>query len=240
VENVSWDDVQTFLQRLHQLLPPGCEPTLPTEAQWEYAARAGTRTAYWWGNEFDSTKANADIEGDRKLDGSNGETSPVRRYMPNPWGLHDVHGNVWEWCVDDRRTYAPDPVRDPLGDLESSRRTVRGGSWSFDPVDARSAYRYGRLRGIRSQRLGFRLSLRSPGPVPGAGGPGQGGGTGGPATGAGRPGAGGALPRPQGALDIDLDALNLEVVFEHAAHKPLQVPKPANSRSTHRRPGIKK
>ncbi len=192
VENVSWGDVETFLQRLAALLPAGCQPALPTEAQWEYAARAGTTTAYWWGDEPDDQRANWKQQ--------HRETTPVDRYPPNPWGLHDVHGNVREWCLDYRETYASEPVRDPCGDLGSSVRAVRGGSWIYYPVLARSAsrLRWHRARRYRSQ--GFRLALRSPSPVSGAGGPGQGGGTGGPATGAGRPGAGGALPRPQGAL----------------------------------------
>ncbi|MFM2118910.1 MAG: hypothetical protein RL722_378 [Pseudomonadota bacterium] len=184
VENVSWDDVQTFLQRLRSLLPPGCDPTLPTEAQWEYAARAGTSTAYWWGDEADDTRANWNEQRQG--------TTPVRHFVPNPWGLHDVHGNVWEWCLDDQRPYTADPVRDPHGDLETFRRAVRGGSWIYAPDYARSACRIGGLRDGRYDFLGFRLSLRSP--SPGAGGPGQGGGTGGPATWAGRPGAGGGLP----------------------------------------------
>ncbi|MEY4752130.1 MAG: hypothetical protein RIQ60_4344 [Pseudomonadota bacterium] len=158
VEKVSWDDVQTFLQRLHKLLPSGCEPTLPTEAQWEYAARAGTRTAYWWGDETDGTRANWNQQ--------HKGTTPVRQFAPNPWGLHDMHGNVWEWCLDDRRKYAADPVRDPHGDLESSRRAMRGGSWFDHPDDARSAYRDGGPRDDAHQSLGFRLSLRSPAPGP--------------------------------------------------------------------------
>jgi formylglycine-generating enzyme required for sulfatase activity len=166
VENVSWDDLQTFLQRLRNLLPPGCEPTLPTETQWEFAARAGTSTAYWWGDEAGDTCANWGQQHEG--------TTPVRRFAPNPWGLHDVHGNVWEWCLDDKRAYASDPVRDPRGDLESSRHAVRGGSWLGDPGRARSAYRHGWRRDDRYQARGFRLSLRSPGPVPGAGGPGHG------------------------------------------------------------------
>jgi hypothetical protein len=183
VENVSWDEVQTFLQRLRQLLPPGCEPTLPSEAQWEYATRAGTSTAYWWGDEPDDALANWNQQ--------HQGTTPVRRFSANPWGLYDVHGNVLEWCLDDRCDYGPDSVRDPHGDLESSLRAVRGGSWDYHLDYARSAYRDGWHRGDGYQSRGFRLSLRSP--RPGAGGPGQGGGSVGPATEAGRPDAGGAL-----------------------------------------------
>ncbi|MFM2058824.1 MAG: hypothetical protein RLY71_3209, partial [Pseudomonadota bacterium] len=128
VENVSWDDVQTFLQHLAERLPAGCQPTLPTEAQWEYAARAGQTTAYWWGDEPDDQRAtwNQQQKG----------TTPVNRYPPSLWGLHDMHGNVWEWCLDDRREYMSDPVRDPLGDTVTSIRAVRGGSWIGVPDDA--------------------------------------------------------------------------------------------------------
>lgn len=193
VDNVSWDEVQIFLQRLRKLLPPGCDPTLPTEAQWEYAARAGTRTAYWWGDEFDATKANAYINNDRDTNGSKGATTPVRHYPPNPWGLHDVYGNVWEWCLDDQRKYGDVPVRDPHGDLESALRAVRGGSWFDGPDCARSAFRHRRHRDRAIRGRGFRLTLRTPGPVAGVGGTGQGGGPEGPVNGVGRPGTGGAL-----------------------------------------------
>ncbi|MBK6853588.1 MAG: formylglycine-generating enzyme family protein [Burkholderiales bacterium] len=177
VERVSYDHVQTFLQRLRKLLPQGCEPTLPTEAQWEYAARAGTSAAYWWGDEFDETKANTDVNDERDVDGSKGATTPVGRCTPNPWGLHDVHGNVWEWCSDDIRAYASEPVRHPRGDGESYLRAVRGGSWFNDSGSARSAYRGRGHRTNADQNRGFRLALRPsapvPVPVPGAGGPGQ-------------------------------------------------------------------
>jgi formylglycine-generating enzyme required for sulfatase activity len=191
VEKISWNDVQVFLQRLAKLLPAGCQPTLPTEAQWEYAARAGASTAYWWGDEPDDQRANWSQQ--------QKGTTPVDRYPSSPWGLHDMHGNVWEWCLDYRGEYAAESVRDPVGNLESAFRAVRGGSWFLDPVNARSACRDWWPRGPRHRDRGFRLSLRSPSTGPEAGGPGQGGGTGGPATGAGRPGAGGALPRPQDA-----------------------------------------
>lgn len=172
VENVRWDDVEHFLQRLAARLPAGCQPTFPTDAQREYAARAGTATAYWWGDEPDYQRANWN-----QLQKG---TTPVGCYLPNPWGLHDVHGNVCEWCLDYRSAYESMPVRDPVGDLGSSKRAVRGGSWISLPGDARSAYRIGWPRGLRVRFLGFRLALRSPSPVPGAGGPGQGGGSGGP------------------------------------------------------------
>jgi formylglycine-generating enzyme required for sulfatase activity len=134
----------------------------PTEVQWEYAARAGTRTAYWWGDEFDETKANADSKGDKPDDGSKGATTPVKRYPPNPWGLYDVHGNVWEWCDDVWR----DRLDGEGGEADPSQRAVRGGSWFNHPDFARSAYRRRRHRDYRGLNLGFRLSLRSQGPGP--------------------------------------------------------------------------
>lgn len=200
VENVSWDDVQIFLQNLRKLLPQGCEPTLPTEAQWEYAARAGTGTVFWWGDSTGHARANWGKEQRR--------TTPVRRFEPNPWGLYDVHGNVDEWCLDDRREYTLDLARDPHGDLESAERAVRGGSWFDHPVDARSAYRYRWHRDGRSLSRGFRMCLRSPGPVPAGAVPRQGGGTGGPSKKADRPNASDALvKRLAGGLSDALGGL---------------------------------
>lgn len=166
VEQVRGDDVQQFLQRLQAMLPPGCEPALPTEAQWEYAARAGTTTAYWWGDEPDGQRANMDIDNSKDWDGENG-TSPVDRYPPNPWGLHDMHGNVWEWCADDQRPYADRAERDPTGSTGGDARVVRGGSWISHSGVARSAFRGGGHRVRRYLYRGFRVLLRSSSPGPG-------------------------------------------------------------------------
>ena len=154
VENVSWDDAQTFLKALQRLLPPGCEAALPTESQWEYACRAGTQTAYWWGDEPDDGRANWNEQ--QKA------TTPVDRYPPNPWGLHDMHGNVWEWCADGRRDYADSPERDPEGPGDGDSRVVRGGSWFSRPDFARGAPRGRRRRGDAVWSQGFRFALRSP------------------------------------------------------------------------------
>ncbi|MBK6853589.1 MAG: formylglycine-generating enzyme family protein [Burkholderiales bacterium] len=163
VEQVSWDDVLAWLVKLvHQNPTTVGLVELPTEVQWEYAARAGTRTAYWWGDEFDESKANTNVDGDRDLKGSKGATTPVKRYPPNPWGLYDVHGNVWEWCDDAWR----DRLDGEGGEADPSRRAVRGGSWLGGPGRARSAYRFRWLRGRANRYLGFRLSLRSPAPGP--------------------------------------------------------------------------
>lgn len=159
VETVSWEDVQIFLKALQRLLPPGCEAVLPTESQWEYACRAGTQTRYEWGDEPDDARANWNEQ-------HNG-TTPVDRYPPNSWGLYDMHGNVWERCVDDRRDYADASAQDPEGPGDGDLHVVRGGSWFFHRSSARAAYRSrGRCRSAR-QDDGFRFALRSPcGPEP--------------------------------------------------------------------------
>lgn len=172
VEKVSWDDVQKFLAKLNTLLPEGCEAVLPTEAQWEYACRAGTLTAYSWGDEPDDSRANFDSRGGKYWEGEEA-TSPVDRYPPNPWGLRDLHGNVWEWCADDRRSYEQGTVRDPSGRTGGGYRVMRGGSWFTRPVYARSACRCGGHRDERLHSLGFRFALRSsshPGAEPQPGG----------------------------------------------------------------------
>lgn len=153
VENVSWDDVMTqFISRFAQTSEWGTEERLclPNEAQWEYAARAGTRTAYWWGDEPDGRLVNW-----HKLRMG---TSRVKDYSPNPWGLFDVHGNVWEWCAD-----VWQPHRGASGGgLDEDARVVRGGSWVYNPGVARAAYRDGRPCWFTTQTRGFRFALRSP------------------------------------------------------------------------------
>ena len=186
VEQVSWDDVQRFLQRLQVLLPAGCEAGLPTEAEWEYAARGGASTAYAWGDSPDFEKANMA----QKV----GRTTPVKQYPANPWGLHDMHGNVWEWCADAPRIYRDRPEVDPSGGAGGDARVLRGGSWDSPAGLARSAFRSRFHRGFDWDFSGFRFALRSPspgGPAPGL--------PGGQAPGAGRrpaPAAAGGSPRP--------------------------------------------
>jgi sulfatase modifying factor 1 len=160
VVNVSWDDVQQFLAKLNALLPEGCEAVLPTEAQWEYACRAGTATAYWWGDEPGDRMANFYSQGDKKAEAEKG-TTPVDSYPANPWGLLDMHGNVWEWCADGPRSYEPVAVRDPSGDTGDGARAVRGGAWSFQPEYARSASRFDKPPNFSYHSQGFRFALRS-------------------------------------------------------------------------------
>jgi len=129
---------------------PGCtlQFRLPTEAQWEYACRAGTTTAYSFGDDFDSKLAN---------DG--GKTVAVGSLPPNPWGFHEMHGNVYEWCEDWFGDYPAGPVVDPLGAASGVRRVLRGGCWFCGALSLRSACRSLVDPGFRYQHGGFRLAL---------------------------------------------------------------------------------
>jgi len=160
VENVSWTDVdEQFVKRFAQTPEwgTGDRLCLPSEEQWEHAARAGTRSAYWWGDDWDAARGNADVTGERGWEDKEG-TTPVHRYAPNPWGLYDVHGNVWEWCSDPWRERRDAPEARP----DDERRVVRGGSWFSHPGYARAAYRFRWLRGFAVRSQGFRFALRSP------------------------------------------------------------------------------
>ena len=120
----------------------------------EYAARAGSRKAYPWGDEPDDRRAN--------WYGQQGGTTPVGQFPPNAFGLFDMHGNVWEWSADPWRERLDEPVpQEPEG---PSRRAVRGGSWFHLPGLARSAYRFDGRPGHRHRSQGFRLALRSSSP----------------------------------------------------------------------------
>jgi formylglycine-generating enzyme len=157
VEQVDAKTVNTFLGYLQSQMPAGCQPVLPTEAQWEYACRAGTHAAYCWGDKFDQARGNIGNQAEG--------TTPVKQFEANPWGLFDMHGNVWEWCADDMRDYSKEAQTDPVGDKDlMAHRVVRGGSWFNHAALARAAYRNTGHRGYRSGNLGFRLALRSTGP----------------------------------------------------------------------------
>ena len=172
VESVSWDDVmEQFIARFAATPDWGTGKglCLPSEVEWEYAARAGTATAYWWGDDWDATRGNADVTGKRTWDDKEG-TMPVHRYPPNPWGLLGVHGNVWEWCSDVWRPRRDAPEARPDEDC----RVVRGGSCFYHPAYARAAYRGGGHRWDAYQDFGFRFALRSPsGPEARGGGAGR-------------------------------------------------------------------
>lgn len=160
VESVTCDAVtEQFIAAFAQKPDWGTDGRLclPSEVEWEYAARAGTRTAYWLGDAWDANRGNADVTGKRTWDDAE-STTPVQRYPPNPWGLYDVHGNVWEWCADVWL-----PRRDaPEARPDEDRRVVRGGSWFFHPGRARAAFRYWWPRRRASRDQGFRFALRSP------------------------------------------------------------------------------
>ena len=163
VENVTWTDVQTFLQRLTQR-SPGSRFRLPTEAEWEYACRAGTATPYNVGPALDRTHANIADTVERSAAGQ-GQTMEVGSFAPNAWGLHDMHGNVWEWTADDHCPYADGPVVDPSPRCAASLKVIRGGSWYFEADSARCALRYTHRPQDRGFSLGFRVvreELRQP------------------------------------------------------------------------------
>jgi len=146
VEQVSWDDVQGFLQRLNAR-NDGYRYRLPTEAEWEYAARAGTTDKY----------AGASALGDAAWYDSNsgGTTHPVGQKRPNAWGLYDMLGNVWEWCQDWYGDYSSGAVDNPTGPSSGSQRIVRGGSWYGLAWLVRVSYRFGVVPGDRDLSFGF-------------------------------------------------------------------------------------
>jgi formylglycine-generating enzyme required for sulfatase activity len=151
VENVSWNDVQAFIDKLNRM-----EKTekyrLPTEAEWEYAARAGTTTMYY--------------AGDKVLDGvraawhtinGGGGTHTVGTKIPNAWGLYDVLGNVWEWVKDWKGDYSSDSVTDPKGPSSGSERVYRGGCFDSYTSGVRAANRLSGKPDVRNSSVGFRL-----------------------------------------------------------------------------------
>jgi formylglycine-generating enzyme required for sulfatase activity len=169
VDSVDWHDAVSYCEKLTQQegaagrLPAGYEYQLPTEAQWEYACRAGTTTATAFGNSLSSRQAN--FSGTFPYNGgaigpSLGRTTTVGSYPPNAWGLYDMHGNVWEWCADwMSASYPGGSVTDPMGASSGSLRVNRGGSWNFEGGSCRSARRGWTDPSGRGRGLGFRVAL---------------------------------------------------------------------------------
>jgi formylglycine-generating enzyme required for sulfatase activity len=169
VEWVSWEDAIEFCHRLSQRT--GRHYTLPSEAQWEYACRAGTSTPFHWGATISRKLANYDgrtVYGDG--DGEKGDyrqlTMDVASFPANPWGLHDMHGNVWEWCTDhwhgnyegapeDGRAWNDEDAKENKNEM--NRRLLRGGSWGNGPANCRSAYRDFDHPDDRNGSIGFRV-----------------------------------------------------------------------------------
>jgi len=170
VEKVSWDDIKVFLTRLNdqekQNLPAGWEYVLPTEAQWEYACRAGTTTAYSWGDTITSTNANYNWDGEYNTGADFQQTRDVGLYAPNSWGFFDMHGNVFEWVADWLADYSTESVLDPEGPSSGDYKVGRGGSWYDIGRWARSSRRVAYSSDGRSLKIGFRLALRDVNKVP--------------------------------------------------------------------------
>ncbi len=186
VETVSWDDVQVFIEKLNEMEGSN-EFRLPTEAEWEYACRAGSATALcngpieilgdnnapaldgiaWYGGnscvEYDNGY-NCSGWKEKQKKCSKCGIHPVGQKTPNAWGLYDMIGNVWEWCGDwYDKDYPSGSVTDPTGPVKGSRRVLRGGSWDYFARICRSAYRRRITPALRSRFNGFRLVCRLPG-----------------------------------------------------------------------------
>lgn len=150
---VSWNDAQEFIRRLNERRSDGTY-RLPTEAEWEYAARAGTQTAYSYGDDSRDLGEHAWFGEDF----ASGSHHPVGEKTPNAWGLYDVHGNVWEWVADRYGPYGSSaPAVDPSGPSAGTQRVVRGGSWHETSTSWRSAFRKPYDPDYRGISIGFRV-----------------------------------------------------------------------------------
>ena len=181
VEQVSWHDVQKYLKEINRRgkLPEGMIVKLPTAAQWEYACRAGSEKATYFGDGLSSYQANFCGEnpyGKARQGPCLERTTPVKNYMPNQWGLYDMYGNVWEWCMDSHRDYEGEII-DPIGEgvshfvanedgdrlaLISKTKILRGGGWSSVGRLCRSAYILPRAHEITVEDYGFRMLITEP------------------------------------------------------------------------------
>jgi formylglycine-generating enzyme required for sulfatase activity len=157
VETVSWEEAVTFCKRLSELpaeKSAGRVYRLPTEAEWEYACRADSETAYSFGENSESLSNYAWWSGN-----SQKRTHAVGLKQPNAWGLYDMHGNVWEWCSDWYAHHSKDAVIDPRGPENGSTRVYRGGSWNRPAELCRSAARSKIDPSSRSNNFGFRVAM---------------------------------------------------------------------------------
>ncbi len=161
VENVSWHDAQGFISELNKRLP-GLAARLPSEAEWEYACRAGTTTPFYFGENVSTEQVNYHGEY-AYAGGASGiyrqQTVSVATLPANPWGLYEMHGNVWEWCADWYADYTTEPQHDPRGPPYGKMRVLRGGTWSDPARYARSATRSRIEPAYRPRSTGFRLVL---------------------------------------------------------------------------------
>ncbi len=182
VENISWKDCQNYIKKLNELahgkkvffsfsqgkpeidgFPEGFAFSLPTEAEWEYACRAGTTTPYWFGSTLNGDKANCNGNYPYGTDEKGPyleKTTEVGKYPANAWGLVDMHGNVWEWVQDWYGDYPTEEVTDPTGPEGGSRRVLRGGGGNYNAVFCRAARRFRNDPDYRFDFVGARLVLR--------------------------------------------------------------------------------
>ncbi|MBC8875268.1 MAG: formylglycine-generating enzyme family protein [Planctomycetes bacterium] len=156
VENVLWDEAAEFCKRLSA--KEGKAYRLPTEAEWEYACRAGTTTRWICGNDQANVGEYAWHRGNAGM-----KTHPVGEKKPNAYGLHDMHGNVSEWCADWRGPYASEEVSDPSGPETGSNRVHRGGAWCFGDLVCRSSLRSWLEPTYRFSSIGFRVATDASG-----------------------------------------------------------------------------
>jgi formylglycine-generating enzyme required for sulfatase activity len=169
VINVSWDDAVAYCAWLFQ--QTGCTYRLPTEAEWEYAARAGTTTRWSFGNDEQMLREFAWFEGNSDVNifhfgrkRKSRKTHPVGEKRPNPWGLYDMHGNVREWAEDCWSNHYNGAPTDGSAWAQKTcqARVLRGGSWNYDPRIARAAFRSGNRPEFRGSDFGFRLARTLP------------------------------------------------------------------------------
>ncbi|OQX03992.1 MAG: hypothetical protein BWK73_37705 [Thiothrix lacustris] len=161
VENVSWDDAQAFISKINGMKPE-LKLCLPSEAQWEYACRAGTTTPFYFGEQINSEWVSFDGTNPYNKGRKSAyrkQTVEVRSLPPNDWGLFEMHGNVWEWCHDWHGEYPAWPVVDPQGAVSGTSRVLRGGSWFLNGRHCRSANRNHNVPAYRYDDRGFRLAL---------------------------------------------------------------------------------
>jgi formylglycine-generating enzyme required for sulfatase activity/tRNA A-37 threonylcarbamoyl transferase component Bud32 len=173
VDNVSWDDVKGFCTALAQKENDGRMYRLPYEVEWEYAARAGTTTPFWQGMTITPQDANFDAaqpyRNTEPKAVARDRTTPVKQFgRPNPWGLYDMGGNLWQWCEDGYAAYPKMDVADPKGDEKAAERVLRGGSWGDPALRCRAATRNKALPSARYSNFGFRVVYPAGPGVPGS------------------------------------------------------------------------
>ena len=158
VDNVSWEDCQEFVKKVRE--KDKKKYRFPSEAEWEFACRAGTTTPFHFGATISTDQANYNgnqTYGNGKKGVYRQKTSPVDAFPANAWGLHDMHGNLWEWCQDWYGDYPQKHVVDPQGPEKGELHVGRGGSWGDDPRQIRSAFRGKSSPGTHNGILGFRV-----------------------------------------------------------------------------------